>query len=80
MVNEFKEGDIVKIKPEWANSETEKEILFVIVKDSIDNIAKKCKIRPITGDSSKLPIVPVEKAAFEMLLPTNFNFKEFVNN
>lgn len=80
MVQQFKDGDIVKIKPEWTNSEEEKFTLYVITIDSIDEQTGRCNIRPITGDSSKLPIVPTERVALEMLIPTTFNFKDYTNN
>lgn len=76
----FEEGDIVKIQPEWTDSEDEIQTLFVITKNSIDREKGRCNIKPITGAASKLPLVPIGRAAFYMLKPTGFNFKDYVAN
>ena len=77
MTHEFKDGDLVRVKPEWANSEEEKHILFVITKDSIRPDGK-CKIKPVNGDSSKMAIVPSELVSLEMLAPTGFNITDYI--
>ena len=77
MEHKFKNGDIVKIKSEWANSENEKQILFVILKDSLRDDGK-CKISPITGDASKLSIVPTELVSIEMLNSIGFNITDYI--
>ena len=63
----FKVGDIVKIKKEWCNSEEESHKLFVIVKDSVWRQDRKCCIRQI---DSTLAIVPTERVTFEMIEST----------
>ena len=77
MEHQFKNGDLVRIKPEWANSEEEKNILFLIKENSIRD-DKKCLIVPVTGNSSKLPIVPSELVSLEMLIPTGFNITDYI--
>lgn len=73
----FKEGDIVKIKSEWANSDEEKENLYVITENSIWEKEQKCLIKPITGNASKLPIVPSERVSFNMIYLTGINLKSY---
>ena len=75
--HKFTDGDIVKIKPEWTDSEEEKDNLYVITEDSIWEKEQRCSIRPITGKSSKMPIVPSERVSFYMIYPTGFNFKDY---
>lgn len=78
MTHEFKNGNIVKIKPEYANSEQEAQELFIIKEGSIRTDGK-CLISPITGELSKLSIVPTELVSLEMLIPTGFNVEDYLN-
>ncbi len=69
----FKEGDLVRIKPEWSNSPEEQTIIFVICKNSIDTDKQRCCICPVTGESAKLPLVPRERVGLNMIEYTGFS-------
>lgn len=71
----FKEGDLVKIKPEWCDCVEETYNIYVICKDSMNEVTKRCLIRPVTGKSSKLCIVPTQLVGLNMLLPRYYNIQ-----
>lgn len=69
----FKDGDLVRIKDKWLDDPEERATIFVVVEVRIYDFKKSCFIRPTNGPLSKLPLVPIEQVAFEMIEPTGFN-------
>ena len=66
MQKEITGGCIVKIKPEWCNSEEESTYLYIVKKGSVNN--GRCMIVPITGPMASFYILPIERVSIDMLI------------
>ena len=76
--NEFKSGDIVRIKPEFCDTPSEADNIYLIREMRVNSYTERCIIQPLTGPSSKLPIVPSQTVGLNMLKHTGINVNEYL--
>lgn len=74
----FKSGDIVRIKPEFCDTPSEADNIYLIKEMRVNSYTERCIIQPLTGPSSKLPIVPSQTVGLNMLNPTGINAEEYI--
>ena len=71
---EFKNGDIVRLRPEWCTPNERKHLYSVV---NVNDYTRRCKIQCLTCD---MVIKPVELVGFEMIEQTGFNAEEWREN
>lgn len=71
----FKDGDVVKIKPEWCDDEKE-QYLFWLVKNAND-ITKRCDICLIDAPRLGHPLGFINTVGFEMIEKVKMPKKEW---